>query len=226
MVLDNKLVEHLFDEVEKKFSQQIIHQLFAFPNHTYKYPEFYFLCFILPPYKHSILVLTVIPKKEENHTCNHMSNSKTWELLLKCWGWDQIVLKNDYPLVQYIEKLTLQYKLNSIYNQYYQMDKLSNNMIETDIDVIRWIQDTTIHNHDSFTITLHAICTPSVFLCLFFKAMKESRIYPIMANEEKEKNEEIIIPISTHQCSNEIGEALYIGKHFYFLYFFFNTILY
>lgn len=218
LVLDNILVEQILDDVERKFSQQIIHPHSALSNHTYEYPEFYMLCFVIPPNKHSILVLTVIPKKEDKQTCNHMPNSKTWELLLKCWGWDTNIPKSCDDIKDFVEKLSLQYKLDSIYSQYIQMEKTANSMIETDNGVIQWIQDSSIHIHDSFSLSLHAICTPSVFLCYFFKAMKESRIYPVMTDEEKELNEALITPISSHPHQHQIGHDLYIGNHFYFLY--------
>lgn len=216
LVIEDAALHRLLNDIEKRFHDQVISQPYARNNHTILESKFHLIFFLVPPNHSSLLTLILTRVEEDDEVCNHMAHSEPWTLQLKLCGYDKPVPNSCMDIVRYVDDITLRYKLKHMCEQYDEKDK-SSIVIETDGDVIRWMKDPTKHKGDSFSITLHAICTPSVFLCLFFKAMQASGMYPVVAEKEKDCFDHLDIPVSSRQVE-EVDNPLYIGKEFHFLY--------
>lgn len=218
LTLDENSLQTMMRDIRAALSPVIIAQPDAF-DATLR-PEFNVLFTVIPSCSLSILILTLCrPSVRKEGECEHCCYCSPWVLKVQVWGWETPQKGAYETMLETVRQIILRIKLKTIF---YQMDQVYEPkthgevpFIETDTNVIQWFK---CHDVDVTEVKLHALCTPAIFLSLFFTEIEERRFILTLPSSELSEAYKITLPTGSDGRSPDSGPVVRLGDRFYFLY--------
>lgn len=218
-MIDADSLRSMMLEVCKLLKDSLIAQPKAFRSELH---DFNVLFAVIPPYKQAILVLTLTEHQtKEFHIGehDHHGDTSSWQLKMQVWGWEMPAKKYYQSIVDGVYQIVVTTKLKDIFRQLDRFTEPSSEnetpIVETDSNVLQWLKHYSV---ESLQVKLHALCTPAVFLSIFFQEIQHRGFTFVLSSFTMDGLDPPCFPIRNGGNNSDSGRILNIGNRFYFLY--------